>query len=169
MKRKFAICVAVICLFGGFATAQQVSVNYNHQANFSQYHTYAWGSNNKNQIQNSILAQVAQQDIESAMASKGLQKVPESRNPDLVLTASGGEHEQTSWNAWGMRGIGGGMGGISPQQNVDTTMVISLYDVKQKELVWRGIAENTLSNNGGKNQKNVEKAVQKMFKQWPKQ
>ena len=47
-------------------------------------------------------------------------------------------------------------------------MVISLYDVKQKELVWRGIAENTLSNNGNKNQKMVEKAVQKMFKQWPK-
>jgi hypothetical protein len=34
--------------------------------------------------------------------------------------------------------------------------------------VWRGIAENTLSNNGNKNQKNVEKAVEKMFKQWPK-
>jgi len=34
--------------------------------------------------------------------------------------------------------------------------------------VWRGIAENTLSNNGDKNQKMVEKAVQKMFKQWPK-
>lgn len=168
MNAKFAYCVVAICLASSFAMAQQVSVNYNHQANFSQYHTYAWGSNNTNAIQNSILAQVAQQDIESAMASKGLQKVPESQNPDLVLTASGGEHEQTSWNAWGMRGIGGGMGGISPQQNVDTTMVVSLYDVKQKELVWRGVAENTLSNNGNKNQKNVEKAVEKMFKQWPK-
>jgi hypothetical protein len=147
---------------------QQVSVNYNHNANFSQYHTYAWGSNNKNQIQNSILAQVAQQDVEAAMQQKGLQKVSESQNPDLILTASGGEREQTSWNAWGMRGIGGGMGGISPQQNVLSTMVISLYDVKQKELVWRGIAQDTLSNNGNKNQKEVEKAVEKMFKQWPK-
>jgi len=105
------------------------------------------GSNNTNAIRNSILAQVAQQDIESAMASKGLQKVPESQNPELVLTACGGEHEQTSWNAWGMRGFGG-MASISPEQNYDTTMVVSLYDLKQKELVWRGIAENTLSNNG---------------------
>src|SRR3974390_3916616 len=126
MKSRMAICVAAVCLMSGFAMAQQVSVNYNHNANFSQYHTYTWGSNNTNAIQNSILAQVAQQDIESAMASKGLQKVPESQNPDLILTASGGEHEQTSWNAMGMRGIGGGMGGISPQQNVDTTMVVSL-------------------------------------------
>jgi len=167
MKFRFAVC-AMICLVSVFAGAQQVSVNYNHDASFGQYHTYAWGSNNTNQIQNSILAQVAQQDIEAAMQEKGLQKVQESQNPDLILTASGGEREQTSWNAWGMRGIGGGMGGISPQQNVEATMVVSLYDLKQKELVWRGIAQDTLSNNGNKNQKEVHNAVQKMFKQWPK-
>jgi len=169
MKTSKLLLVAVsLLLLCSVALAQQVSVNYNHNANFSQYHTYAWGSNNKNAIQNSILAQVAQQDIEAAMSQKGLQKVEESQNPDLILAASGGEHESTSYNAWGMRGIGGGMGGISPQQNYETTMVVSLYDLKQKELVWRGIAENTLSNNGNKNQKNVEKAVEKMFKQWPK-
>jgi uncharacterized protein DUF4136 len=169
MKVRFAFCAAVVVLASSFAGAQQVSVNYNHNASFSQYHTYTWGSNNTNAIKNSILAQVAQQDIEAAMQQKGLQKVQESQSPDLILTASGGEHEQTSWNAWGMRGIGGGMGGISPQQNVEATMVVSLYDAKQQSLVWRGIAENTLNNNGNKNQEMVEKAVQKMFKQWPKQ
>jgi Domain of unknown function (DUF4136) len=169
MRTKFAFCALLICLASSLGLAQQVSVNYDHNASFSQYHTYAWGSNNKNQIQNSILAQVAQQDIEAAMQQKGLQKVQESQNPDLVLAASGGEREQTSYNAWGMRGIGGGMGGISPQENVEATMVVSLYDVKQKSLVWRGIAQNTLDNNGNKNQKMVEKAVEKMFKQWPKQ
>jgi NADPH:quinone reductase-like Zn-dependent oxidoreductase len=165
---KLLVIAGLLLLLCSVTFAQQVSVNYNHNANFSQYHTYAWGSNNKNAIQNSILAQVAQQDIEAALSEKGLQKVEEAQNPDLILTASGGEHESTSYNAWGMRGIGGGMGGISPQQNYETTMVVSLYDLKQKELVWRGIAENTLSNNGNKNQKNVEKAVEKMFKQWPK-
>ncbi len=169
MRAKLAFCALLICVASSVALAQQVSVNYDHNASFSQYHTYAWGSNNKNQIQNSILAQVAQQDIEAAMQQKGLQKVQESQNPDLVLAASGGEREQTSYNAWGMRGIGGGMGGISPQENVEATMVVSLYDVKQKSLVWRGIAQNTLNNNGNKNQEMVQKAVQKMFKQWPKQ
>jgi len=33
--------------------------------------------------------------------------------------------------------------------------------------VWRGIGQNTLSNNGNKNQQTVDKAVQKMFKQYP--
>ncbi len=168
MKATVLTACALFLLVAAPLFAQQVSVNYNHGVSFSQFHTYAWASNNTNRIQNSILAQVAQQDIETAMSEKGLQLVQESQNPDLILTASGGEREQTSYNAWGMRGIGGGMGGITPQQNVEATMVVSLYNPKTQELVWRGIAQDTLSNNGNKNQQMVQKAVQKMFKQWPK-
>lgn len=29
-------------------------------------------------------------------------------------------------------------------------LVLSIYDAKQKALIWRGIAQNTLSNNGNK-------------------
>jgi len=168
MKAKALTFVALFLLGAAPVVAQQVSVNYNHGVSFSQFHTYAWGGNNTNAIQNSILAQVAQQDINNAMQSKGLQMVQESQNPDLILTASGGERAQTSYNAWGMRGIGGGMGGITPQQNIEATMVVSLYNPKTQELVWRGIAQDTLNNNGNKNQEIVQKAVQKMFKQWPK-
>jgi hypothetical protein len=150
------------------ATGQQVSVNYNHSQSFVQYHTYAWGSNNSNQIQNSILAQVAQQDINSALQAKGWQMVQENQNPDVIVTANVGLRQQTSYSAWGMRGIGGGMGGITPEQNVMGTLIVDLYDAKNQSLIWRGIAQNTLSNNGNKNQQMVGKAVQKMFKQWPK-
>jgi hypothetical protein len=168
MRTKFAFCGMLLCIASTIAVGQQVSVNYDHNASFAQYHTYAWGSNNANQVRNSILAQVAQQDINTAMQGKGFQMVQESQTPDIILTASGGEREQTSYSAWGMRGIGGGMGGISPEQNVEATLVVSLYDAKAQSLIWRGIAQNTLNNNGNKNQEMVEKAVTKMFKQWPK-
>jgi hypothetical protein len=167
MKTKYVLCAMLACLASAVALGQTVSVNYNRSQSFSQYHTYAWGSENANQIQNSILAQQAKSDIDSAMQGKGLQLVQESQNPDLILIASGGMKQQTSYQAWGMRGIGGGMGGITPEQNVIGTMIIDLYDAKTKSLVWRGIAQNTLSNNGGKNSQMVSKAVQKMFKQWP--
>ena len=150
------------------ALGQQVSVNYNHDVEFSQFHTYAWGSNNANAIKDSILAQVAQQEINAALQSKGLTMVQENQNPDLLLTANGGMREETSWNAWGMRGWGGGMGSITPEQNVVGTMIVDLFNAKSQELVWRGIAENTLNNKGSKNQEMVQKAVEKMFKQWPK-
>jgi hypothetical protein len=151
MKTKFVLCAMLVCIASTIAVGQQVSVNYNHGQDFSQFHTYAWGSNNANQIQNSILAQVAQQDIDSALQGKGLQKVQESQKPDLILTVNGGMKQQTSYTAWGMRGIGGGMGGISPQQNVEGTLIVDLYDAKNQSLVWRGIGQDTLSNNGNKN------------------
>jgi Domain of unknown function (DUF4136) len=168
MKTKLGLCAMLLSITSVIASAQTVSVNYNHSQSFAAYHTYAWGSNNANQIQNSILAQVAQQDIDSAMAAKGFTKVTEAQKPDIILTANGGMRQQTSYSAWGMRGIGGGMGGITPQQNVEATMIVDLYDAKTQSLIWRGIAQDTLSNNGGKNQQLVQNAINKMFKQWPK-
>ena len=167
MKARYALCAMLLCIASAVAIGQTVSVNYNKSQSFSQYHAYAWANDNANQIQNSILAQQAKSDIDTAMQGKGLQLVQESQNPDIILTASGGLKQQTSYQAWGMRGIGGGMGGITPEQNVEGTMIVDLYDAKAKSLVWRGIAEDTLSNNGNKNSQMVSKAVQKMFKQWP--
>ena len=168
MKTKIAFCAMLLCITSVIAVGQTVSVNYNHSQSFAGYHTYAWGGNNQNQIQNSILAQVAQQDIDTALQGKGLQKVTEDQKPDLIITASGGLKQETSYTAMGMRGWGGGMGTISPEQNVVGTMIIDLFDAKTQSLVWRGIGQNTLSNNGNKNQQIVGKAVQKMFNQWPK-
>jgi hypothetical protein len=56
MKTRVILFALPICLIATIATGQQVSVNYNHSQSFANYHTYAWGSNNANQIQNSILA-----------------------------------------------------------------------------------------------------------------
>ena len=92
----------------------------------------------------------------------------ENQNPDIIVTSNGGMQEQTSYSAWGMRGIGGGMGAITPEQNVAGTMTVNLFDAKNQSLTWRGIAQDTLSNKGNKNQEMVEKAVQKMSRQWPK-
>ena len=61
-------------------------------------------------------------------------------NPDLLVTASGGMKQQTSYTAMGMRGFGGGMGTITPEQNVEGTMIVDLYGAKSHTLLWRGIA-----------------------------
>ena len=168
MKTRVTLFTLATCLIATIATGQQVSVNYNHSQSFAQFHTYAWGSENANRVQDSILAQVAVQDINAALQGKGLQMVQENQNPDLIVTHSGGMRQQTSYSAWGMRGIGGGMGGITPEQNVEGTLIVDLYDAKNQALVWRGISQNTLNKNGNKNQQMVQKAITKMFKQWPK-
>jgi Domain of unknown function (DUF4136) len=168
MKTRLALCTMLLGITSTIAVGQQVSVNYNHSQSFAGFHTYAWASDNANKVQDSILAQVAVQNIDTALQGKGLQMVKEDQNPDILVTANGGMKQQTSYSAMGMRGIGGGMGSITPQQNVVGTLVVDLYDAKNKSLMWRGIAQDTLNNNGNKNQQMVQKAITKMFKQWPK-
>jgi hypothetical protein len=111
---------------------------------------------------------VAEQDVNSAPQAKGLKLVEADQTPDILVTTNGGLKQDTSYTAWGMRGIGGGMGGISPEQNVEGTLVVDLYDAKNQSLIWRGVAQDTLNKSGEKNQKTLEKAISKMFKQWPK-
>jgi hypothetical protein len=135
MKTKFALGVVILCSSFAVAVGQTVSVNYNQTQSYSQFHTYARGANNANKVQNSILAQVAVQDIDVALQGKGLQKVDESQKPDLLVTANGGMKEQTSYTAMGIRGFGGGMGTITPQQNVIGTLIVDLYDAKGQSLV----------------------------------
>jgi Domain of unknown function (DUF4136) len=47
------------------------------------------------------------------------------------------------------------------------TVVVDLFDGKTKNLIWRGSASDTLSNNADKNTKNLDKGVQKMFAHFP--
>jgi hypothetical protein len=109
------------------ASAQDVYVNSSPNSIFSQYHTYAWGQQQiPNHIANSFLAQEAKTQINNQLQSKGLKLVQESEIPDLIVVGGGGIKVTTSCNAWGMRGIGGGMGGITPEQNVNGTLIVDI-------------------------------------------
>jgi hypothetical protein len=169
MKTKILVLTGLLCFLSAAVSAQNVYVNSSPNATFSSYHTYAWGQNqNPNQVASSFLAQEAQSQVNTQLQGKGLKMVQESENPDLIVIISGGMKTQTSYNAWGMRGIGGGMGGITPEQNVVGTLIVDIYDVKAKELVWRGMGQDTLNEkNSQKNMQMVDKAVAKMFKKYP--
>ena len=42
-----------------------------------------------------------------------------------------------------------------------------MFDTRTKQLIWRGSAEDMLSNKAEKNEKNLDKGVAKMFKDFP--
>lgn len=170
MKAKISFCAMLICLLSAGALAQSVYVDYNHNVDFTKFKTYAWGqSQNPNAIQSSILMQSAQQAIDSQLTAKGLQKVQESQNPDLIVVTSSGMKQETSYNAWGTGGWrwGGGMTTVTPETSNVGTLVVDLYDANGKKMIWRGISQGTLSKKGQKNEKEMNKAIEKMFKQYP--
>ena len=169
MKIKMLALAGLMCFPCFAASAQDVMVTSSPRGNFSQYHTYAWGQEpNPNQIASPIMAQEAQTQINTQMQAKGLKLVQQSENPDLLVVASGGMKAETSYTAMGMRGFGGGMGTITPEQSVVGTLIVDTYDLKTKQMVWRGIGQGTLNQkNSQKNMQLIDKAVTKMFKEYP--
>lgn len=170
MKFKITLYAMLVSLLSAVTLAQTVYVDYNHNVDFTKFKTYAWGQNaNPNAIQDSILMQSAQQEIESQLTAKGLQKVQESQNPDLIVVTSSGLKQQTSYNEWGTGGWawGGGMASITPETTNVGTLVVDLYDANGKKMVWRGISQGALSTKGEKNEKKLSKAIDKMFKKYP--
>jgi len=171
MKTRLLAMGAFLLMIAAPALAQQTYADYNHSTDFTQFHTYAWGQGpNPNQIANSFLAQQAQSAVNAQLQAKGLTLVQESQNPDLVVIGSGGLKQQTTYNAWSTGGwrFGGGTTTVTPETNVIGTLVIDIYSAKDKALVWRGMASNTLNmSNSSKNNQIVTKAVQKLFKQYP--
>ena len=71
---------------------------------------------------------------------------------------------------WGWRRFGGGGFGEATT-TTDTykvgTVVVDLFDTKTKQLIWRGAASDTLSDNSDKNIKKLNESVDKMFKHFP--
>ena len=45
--------------------------------------------------------------------------------------------------------------------------MIDMFDGKTKQLIWRGSTESLVSDKAEKNEKNLDKGVAKMFKNFP--
>ena len=70
---------------------------------------------------------------------------------------------------YGYRGWGGGMGTATTTESeyLVGTLVVDIFDGKSKSLLWRGIAQDELSDKAEKNAKKRAKAMEKLFKDFP--
>jgi hypothetical protein len=170
MISRFAVGILFAMLVCAVAPAQDVTTNSMPGADFSKYHTYKWvaidGAVQPNQI---VDAQI-KQSIDSQMAAKGLTKT-DSDKADLLIGYQVSLSQAKQWNAYGTGGIRWGGGMASAQQSTISTgtLVLDMYDPAGKQLVWTGRVSKTLDPgaNQDKKQKNLDKAVQKLMKNFP--
>lgn len=123
--------------------------------------------------------QLIRRDIERAvdeqLAQKGLNKV--EKNGDLVVTYHVGVREEKSvslfGSGWKAGGTGWWDGSVQGQSSTIPigTLVVDVYDSARKQLIWRGYASKTidLKKDPDKNYKNLQRAMAKLFKNYPPQ
>ena len=171
MKRISLGLALMMMLVANAAFAQKVTTDYNKNASFAAYKTFMWIKEPK--TTNPLARQRVIDDVNSALAAKGLQLV--TSDADLCIAAHAATREERTLNTFydgfggGWRWRGGGFG--SATTTVDTyevgTLVVDIFDARTKEAIWRGTSTKTLSGNPEKNAENLNKAVMKMFKDFP--
>ena len=170
---RSAITVAVL-VFPAFAAAQDVKIDYDKAFNFAPIKTYSivlgtkWGNDLS---ERRVLA-----EFDEAIAAKGWKKVTDSPDLQVVLHGATQTKRNASTHYSGMGGYGGyGYGGFGGMGSATTVvneykvgmLVVDMFDPKTKGLVFRGTAEDEISDNPDKNVKRIEKASTKMFKDFP--
>jgi hypothetical protein len=153
--------------------AQNVKTDYSKSTDFSKYKTFMWIKEPK--TTNPLMRQRVIDDINAALTARGLQLV--TTNADLGIAAHAATQNERTLNTFydGFGGgwrWGGGFGGLgSATTTVDTyqvgTLVVDIFDSQTKAAIWRGTSSKTLSDNPQTNAKNLNKAVDKMFKNFP--
>ena len=173
VQRVMFALMAIMFLFAGRSSAQQVKTDYDRSADFSQYKTYSW---EQVKTKDALDVDRIKSAVNAALAAKGWTQV--DSGGDVSVVAMEITQNQQTLNTfydgfgggWGWRRFGGGGFGeatTTTETYKVGTLVVDLFDTKTKKLLWRGTSSGTLSNNSEKNIKNLDKSVEKLFKQFP--
>ena len=162
--------LAIVVMTCGYAAAQDVHTNFMPGTDFSKYHTYKWvtieGGAHPNQITDAEIKQA----IDTQLAAKGLTKT-DSDKADLYVGYQVAVDQEKQWNAYGTGGgiRFGGMGSATSSTINVGTLALDMYDPPTKQLVWTGQATKTIdpSKSQEKNQKNLDKTMAKLLKDFP--
>jgi hypothetical protein len=164
------LCMGGLMLLARGAAAQDVNYDYDQRANFSAYRTYVWagGPSLADELNHArIVAAVDRQ-----LTAKGLTPVDSTKNPDLLVVYRVGLHQDLEINGYDSRWMGppGGPSWARLERVPVGTLAIGIVDAKTRSLVWRGSASGDLNPNDSpeKWEKKINKAVEKMFKHYPR-
>ena len=165
--------LGVLAVGVGAAVAQDVSTNYVPGTDFSKYKTYKWVEIQGAEKPDQIVDTQIKQGIDKALAAGGLMKVTGDK-ADLYVAYQIAYTKEQQWSTYNVGGpyawrYGGGSGTATSSTIAIGTVALDMYDPAAKELVWKGQASKTLSNekDPAKRQKNIDKAMAKLLKDFP--
>jgi hypothetical protein len=173
-----AVMIAAITLSVS-ASAQKVDSFSPPGVTFSKYKTYCWVRADRATYPERAVDQAFVQSIDAELSKKGFQRI-DTPDADLIATYQIAVIEDMEWSAghstipWlgaasGTVGlVGGPVGGTNVIQK--GVFIFDFFDTKEKRQIWQTRATKTLdgTTNPNKRQKNIQKAMAKVFKTLPR-
>jgi hypothetical protein len=174
--RTVTTAVVAILLAAPTVLAQKTSYDFDRSANFGAYKTYTLKDGTK--VGDPLVDARIVAAIDMQLTNKGLTKaengdvavvyhVAIDKQKDISAYSSGGGYGPYGY------GWGGGWGMTTTDVRVSEilvgTLIIDVADTKSNSVVWRGmgVKEINTQTSPDKRDKSVQKAVEKIFKNYP--
>ena len=169
-----AALLAFACAYG-----QETHYNYDRGANFRAYKSYQWVNIPGGAVPDQLIDADIKRAVDEQLAAKGLTKV--ENDADLYVgyqavisleksVSLSGSSDNIGGGPWGGGWRSGSLQGQTATIPVGI-LVVDLYDPGKRQLIWRGDASKTidLKKDPDKNYKSLQKAMTKLFKNYPPQ
>lgn len=145
-----------------------VAVDYDKEADFSMYKTYAFYKPGIDAVEISDLdKRRILKAIDKELSEKGMLKTDK---PHIVINIFTEEQENVNVYqdnfGWGME-WGWGMPMTNVSRNVEGTLFIDFIDVNKNRLVWQGIGTGILSLEMEKKEERINEIVRKILQRYP--
>lgn len=156
-------CALTAFLFAPGVLAD-ISVDWDRGVTFVSYDTFGLAEGTA--LSNPLAALRLEQAVGAILVAKGLRQDP---SPDLLVIIHASVEPSRSLNVGSYKESGGIWETHAPSIGaIDAgTLLVDLLDASTRRLVWRGMATDTITNNPGRNEKPVPKALKKMFRKFP--
>ena len=178
MKNTLKLLPAILLLMVvSSCTSVRVASDYDKNANFNDYKTFAFFKTGIDKAEISDLdKRRILRAIEAELLAKGFTK---SENPDMLVSLFTKSREKVNIynNGWGPYGYGWGWspwywggygyGGTSVSTSTEGVLYIDLIDAKKKELVWQGMGTGYLSKIMEKKEERIKEFVSKIMEKYP--
>jgi hypothetical protein len=159
----------VLAIFALVSVAHAgVKVDYDTQVDFTEFGSFGWMKGTP--APNELVQKRIESAVESELAARGLSPAADDADLLVVTHASVSKQLRIDADTWGYRGRwrgGWGTTTVNVSEIPVGTLVVDLVDAGSNELVWRGIASETIASNPEKSEKRINKVVRKLFKKFP--
>lgn len=174
MKRILkTLPLLVILLVATSCSSVRVATDYDKNANFNNYKTFAFYKTGIDKAEISDLdKRRILRAIEAELIAKGFTK---SENPDLLISLFTKSREKINVynNGFGPYGYGWGWNPWywnnynTVSHSTEGVLYIDLIDANKKELVWQGMGTGYLTRNMEQKEERIKEFVSKIMEKYP--
>ena len=174
MRFPVVTTIASLALLGTITFAQNVTYDFDKATNFSKFKTYSWvrGTNLSDEFNHTRIVNA----VNAQLAAKGLMRLETVSAADLLVAYHASFDTDLEINGWssgwgGYRFPGNRTATARTNEILTGTLAVDIVDASTKTIVWRGIATKEIDTKADpqKREKNINRAAEKLFKNYPPQ